>query len=68
LGCAVAVGASRKRFIASLSRGEDTAHRLPGSLAAALHAVAEGVQIIRVHDVAETRQALAVAGQMSGRG
>ncbi len=68
LGCAVALGASRKRFIASLSRGEDTHHRLPGSLAAALHGMAEGVQMIRVHDVAETRQALAVASHISGRG
>src|SRR5262249_9670130 len=67
LGCAVAIGASRKRFIASLSRGEGTAERLPGSLAAALHAAAEGVQIIRVHDVAETRQALTVAGRLAGR-
>jgi dihydropteroate synthase len=68
LGCAVALGASRKRFISSLSRGEGADKRLAGSLAAALHGVAEGVQIIRVHDVAETRQALTVAGRLAGRG
>ncbi len=34
--------------------------RLPGSLALALHAAAQGVQIVRVHDVPETVQALAV--------
>lgn len=67
LGCAVALGVSRKRFIAGLSRGEASDRRLPGSLAAALHGVAEGVQIIRVHDVAETRQALTVAACLAGR-
>ena len=33
---------------------------MPGSIAAALHGAAQGVQILRVHDVAETRQALTV--------
>ena len=60
LGCAVVLGVSRKSTIALLSRGEPPASRLPGSLAAALFAVQQGVQILRVHDVAETRQALAV--------
>src|SRR5262249_40435447 len=59
LGCAVLLGASRKSFIAGLS-GAEPAHRLPGSLAAAIAGAARGVQILRVHDVAETRQALAV--------
>jgi dihydropteroate synthase len=67
LGCPLAVGASRKSFIGKLSRGEDTDHRLPGSLAVAIHAVNQGVQIVRVHDVAETRQALAVAGRLAER-
>ncbi|MBT6095777.1 MAG: dihydropteroate synthase [Rhodospirillaceae bacterium] len=60
LGCAVVLGASRKSFIGRLS-GEASAHRrTPGSIAAALTARALGVQIFRVHDVAETRQALDV--------
>lgn len=59
-GCAVALGASRKSFIARLSRGEPPKERLGGSLAAALWAASQGVQILRVHDVAETRQALAI--------
>jgi dihydropteroate synthase len=59
-GCAVALGVSRKSFIAALARGEPVTERVPGSLAAALHAVAQGVHIVRVHDVAETRQALDV--------
>lgn len=60
LGCSIVLGVSRKSTIARLSRGEPPEARLPGSLAAALFAVQQGVQILRVHDVAETRQALAV--------
>ena len=59
LGCAVLLGASRKSFIGGLT-GADAQGRLPGSLAAALLGVAQGLQILRVHDVAATRQALAV--------
>jgi dihydropteroate synthase len=60
LGCALALGVSRKSFIGRLSRGEDSEHRVAGSLAAALAALDRGVQIIRVHDVAETAQAVAI--------
>jgi dihydropteroate synthase len=60
LGCALVVGVSRKSFIGRLSRDEPPKQRLPGSLAAALAAVARGADILRVHDVAETRQALSV--------
>jgi dihydropteroate synthase len=59
LGCAVLLGASRKSFIGTLT-GADVEDRLPGSLAAALLAAGQGVQVLRVHDVAATRQALAV--------
>ena len=58
LGCPLLVGASRKSFIGRLSAGETPKARLPGSLAAGLHALDEGAHILRVHDVAETRQAL----------
>jgi dihydropteroate synthase len=60
LGSAVVIGVSRKSFIARLSREEPPDQRLAGSLAAALTAVARGADILRVHDVAATRQALAV--------
>jgi dihydropteroate synthase len=60
LGCPILLGVSRKSFIAKLSRGEDPAHRLAGSLAAALWGLQAGVQMFRVHDVAETAQARAV--------
>jgi len=59
LGCAIALGASRKSFIGRLT-GAAADDRLPGSLAAALLGAAQGVQVLRVHDVAATRQALAV--------
>lgn len=61
-GCPVLLGASRKRFVSSLDRDGPAEGRLGGSLAAALAGAARGASIFRVHDVAETRQALAVFG------
>jgi len=58
LGCPILLGASRKRFIGDISRTPVAADRMPGSLAVALGGAAQGVQILRVHDVAETRAAL----------
>jgi dihydropteroate synthase len=60
LGCPVVVGASRKRMIGALSNEAQADQRLAGSLALALKAVEQGVQIVRVHDVPETIQALKV--------
>lgn len=60
LGCPILLGASRKRFIGSISGESDPQARLPGSLAVALCGVAQGVQMVRVHDAGETRQALAL--------
>jgi dihydropteroate synthase len=59
-GCPVLLGASRKSFIGRLSGGAPADRRMPGSVAAALLGAVQGVQILRVHDVAATRQALAV--------
>jgi dihydropteroate synthase len=59
LGCPVLLGASRKSFIGKLLSVRPS-DRLPGSLAAALVGAEQGAQIVRVHDVAATRQALAV--------
>ena len=59
-GLPILVGASRKRFIHSVSPS-DPMQRLGGSLAAHLLAVETGAAIVRVHDVAPTVQALAVA-------
>ncbi|PZX47265.1 dihydropteroate synthase [Roseinatronobacter thiooxidans] len=60
LGCAILLGASRKRFIGTLCGVEVASHRMAGSVAAALFGAGQGAQILRVHDVIETRQALAV--------
>jgi dihydropteroate synthase len=60
LGVPILLGASRKKLIGQLCNVEDPKQRVPGSIAAALTAVAQGVQIIRVHDVAETVQAVRV--------
>ena len=67
LGCAVLLGASRKSFIGKLTGA--AAGRPPAGLAAAaLLGAAQGVQILRVHDVAATRQALAVWEGACGAG
>lgn len=67
LGCAILLGASRKRFIGTLGHAPDAQDRMPGSLAVALHGVAQGVQILRVHDTKEMRQALNLHMTMSGQ-
>jgi dihydropteroate synthase len=60
LRCPVMLGVSRKSFIAKIIGEEDPKRRIAGSLASALAGVAQGVRLLRVHDVAETRQALDV--------
>lgn len=60
LGCPLVVGASRKRTIGALSSEAAVTNRLGGSLAFALKAAEQGAQIVRVHDVFETVQALRV--------
>ena len=60
LGCPLVIGASRKRTIGALSNEAPAGDRLGGSIALALKAAEQGVQILRVHDVPETVQALKV--------
>ena len=60
LGCPLVVGASRKRTIGALSAEAPTDQRLGGSIAFALKAAEQGAQIVRVHDVFETVQALRI--------
>jgi dihydropteroate synthase len=68
LGAPVLVGASRKRFIAALDRSGPAEERLGGSLAAAVEGWRRGASILRVHDVAATRQALAVTAAIENAG
>lgn len=58
LGCGILLGASRKRFIGTIGHAPRSDARAPGSIAIGLAALAQGVQILRVHDVAQTRQAI----------
>jgi len=51
LGCAILLGVSRKRFSGTIGGAEAPADRSPGTLAVTLAAVAQGVQVHRVHDV-----------------
>lgn len=64
LGCPILLGASRKRLIGALSNEAPVDQRLGGSIALALKGAEQGAQIIRVHDVAETVQALHIARGM----
>lgn len=57
LGQPLLLGASRKRIIGALSNEADAEHRLGGSIALAMAGMDAGVQLLRVHDVAETVQA-----------
>lgn len=59
-GCAILLGASRKSFIGRIAGVTDAAQRQAGSLAVAIHGAGQGAQILRVHDVAATRQVLDV--------
>jgi dihydropteroate synthase len=64
----VLVGMSRKSMIGVMTGRALTADRLAGSVAAALWAACKGAAIVRVHDVAATRDALAVWRQLEGQG
>ena len=60
LGAPILLGTSRKRFIGTIGNAPQADTRAPGSIATALAAIAQGIQIVRVHDVADTAQALAL--------
>ncbi|MDF3072796.1 MAG: folP [Alphaproteobacteria bacterium] len=64
LGLPVVIGASRKGFLKSLGGGEKPADRLEASVRVAVAAAGSGAHILRVHDVAETARALAVAAAL----
>ena len=60
VGAGLLIGVSRKSFIGVLGSVAAADNRVPGSLAAALWALRLGAHVIRVHDVADTKQAIAV--------
>jgi dihydropteroate synthase len=65
LGRPLVVGASRKSFIGAID-GSPVGERLGGSIASSVLAAAEGADVIRVHDVAETAEAMKMAGAILG--
>ncbi len=60
LGCPILLGVSRKRFIGTISSEPVAENRVAGSIAVGLEGVRQGVQVLRVHDIRETKQALAL--------
>jgi len=60
LGCPILLGVSRKGFIGVIGNAQKAAERTPGSIAVGLEALRQGVQILRVHDIAETKQAISL--------
>lgn len=64
----VLVGVSRKRLIGTLTGAERPADRLGGSVGAAVWCAMNGASVVRVHDVKETKQALAVAAALAAAG
>lgn len=66
LGCAVMLGVSRKSFIGRIGGVANPRDRVPGTIMATAVALSRGVQLHRVHDVGEIRQALAIWQAMAG--
>ena len=58
LGCPILLGASRKKFIGTIGLEQNPQKLSAGSVTVALEAINQGVQMLRVHDVFETMQAL----------
>jgi len=63
LGYPIMIGASRKSFIGKVMGEKDNPQRLGGSIASVLHSYLQGIQLFRVHDIQETREALKVYSQ-----
>ncbi len=61
LGCPILLGVSRKSLIGHITGQQEAQKRLPGSLSLVVEAIRQGVQIFRVHDVSDTKQAIDVA-------
>ncbi len=66
LGVPLLLGCSRKSFIGVVGDAPDPAQRMPGTLAVTLSAVAQGVQVHRVHDVAQVAQGIALWQKVTG--
>jgi dihydropteroate synthase len=65
LGRPIVIGTSRKSFIGRID-GSDAGDRIGGTIASSVLAAADGADVLRVHDVAEVRQAIKVADAVLG--
>jgi dihydropteroate synthase len=66
IGRPVVIGTSRKSFLGRLTGGRGEGERLPGTIATNVIALERGASVFRVHDVAQVRDALAVAAATFG--
>ena len=60
LGCAILLGVSRKGMIGKIANEPRPERRFAGSITLALEGLNQGVQMLRVHDIAETKQSVAL--------
>ena len=60
LGFPVMLGISKKRFIKDIAGNNDSKERTGGTISSSIHAMLQGVQILRVHDINEVKQAIKV--------
>ena len=58
LGFPIMLGLSKKRFIKDISKKNDTTERLGGTISSCIQSYLQGVQILRVHDVKKTKEAI----------
>ena len=68
LGCTILLGVSRKGMIGKIADEPNPERRFAGSIAVGLEGLNQGVQMLRVHDIAETRQAIALWSAMNSEG
>ncbi len=67
LECPIMLGISRKRFISAINKDSDPKDRLGGTVSTTIHAIMQGIQIHRVHDVKETKQAIDVFEKLNDK-
>ena len=67
LECPIMLGISRKRFISAINKDSKPKDRLGGTVSTTIHAIMQGIQIHRVHDVKETKQAIDVFEKLNDK-
>ncbi len=65
MNCPILIGTSRKSFIGHILGGIEADERLIGSVITAMISILNGASIVRVHDVAETKQAIDIIKEIN---